>query len=60
MFGVRPTMDVSSTLCAFLHEHQPGDKTPLPQQSDHFPPLEVLEHTQVEKMYLDGWCMCCG
>ena len=37
------------TFCAFLHEHQPRDKTPLPQHSDHLPLLEVLEHTQVEK-----------
>ena len=36
------------TLCTFLHQHSPGDQLPLPQESDHLPPLEVLEHTQVD------------
>ena len=37
------------TLCAFLHQHSPGDQLPLPSESDHLPPLEVLEHTQVDQ-----------
>ena len=38
------------TLCAFLHRHPPGDPIPpIPPESDHCPPLEVLEQTQVEK-----------
>ena len=39
------------TLCAFLHrQQQPGDPIPpIPPESDPCPPLEVLEHTQVEK-----------
>ena len=41
------------TLCVYLHRHQPGDPIPpIPPESDSYPPpppLEVLEHTQVEK-----------
>ena len=42
------------TLCVCLHRHQPPE-TPIPSippESDSYPPLpplEVLEHTQVEK-----------
>ena len=37
------------TLCAFLHKNPPGDQILLPQESVRLPPLEVLEHTRVEK-----------
>ena len=41
------------TLCTYLHYHQPSSEIPLPTpESDAYPPpppLDILDHTQVEK-----------
>ena len=49
------------TLCAFLHEHPPGDKKYFcPNYQTTFLLWRCSNTPKWTKTYLDGWCMCCG